>query len=92
MYSNSFDSLSDLFCSSAIMSAVYTKKINGLNIDPCGTPVSDFNHSSTCVFTSFSVDGYSWNLQILKSKFSDIPALCNLYSAPSLQTESNAPF
>ena len=27
----------------------------------------------------------------IKSKFSDIPALCNLYSAPSLQTESNAP-
>ena len=27
----------------------------------------------------------------IKSKFSEIPPLCNLYSAPSLQTESNAP-
>ena len=53
MYLDSFDLLSDLFFSSAVMSAVYTKKINGLNIDPCGTPVSDFDHSSTCVFTRF---------------------------------------
>ena len=49
---DSFDSLPDLFSFSAVMSAVYTK-INGLNVGPYGTPVSDVDHSSTCVFTRF---------------------------------------